>query len=119
MTYYLNLTQSNLGQGGWEKEYSLRESFQVADASPGSMHRVLQRMATDRSYLNKYYAYNSVLYDLRECDEACRVDHVCAARGVAFDAYQHCLDREGAAIVHGPLTPMLISVAISVVWWSW
>ncbi|KAJ3597631.1 hypothetical protein NHX12_001148 [Muraenolepis orangiensis] len=123
VTYYLNLTRSNLGQGGWEKEYRLTESFGVADASPASMHRVLGRMAGDNGYLQKYYAFNSVNYDLSVCDAACRVDHVCAARAVDFGGYRDCLDDEerggAAGVVHGTSVSVLVPMAISVVWWSW
>ncbi|CAL8287770.1 unnamed protein product [Merluccius merluccius] len=119
VTYYLNLTRANLGRDDWEKEYSLTESFKVADASPGSMHRVLQRIASDRDYLQKYYDYNSVNYDLSECDAACRVDHVCAARAVDFGSYHDCLVEEAAGAVHSALTSVLVPIAIGVVWWSW
>ncbi|CAL8358759.1 unnamed protein product [Arctogadus glacialis] len=119
VTYYLNLTRSNLGRGGWEKEYRLTESFRLPDASPRSMHRLLQRMADDRCTLQKYYDFNSVSYDLSVCDAACRVDHVCAARAVEFDAYRDCVDEEGAGVVHGASTTLLVSMAISLLWWSW
>ncbi|XP_059195752.1 acid sphingomyelinase-like phosphodiesterase 3b [Centropristis striata] len=112
VTYYMNLTYANAVQGLWEKEYRLTESFRVADASPASMHQALQRIATDRCYLQKYYEFNSVSYDLSECDRGCRADHVCAAREVDFDRYERCLEREGAAAVYGGMLPLL-SVAAS------
>lgn len=114
VTYYLNLTHANAATGRWEKEYRLTESFRVPDASPASMHQVLERMAKDRCYLQKYYDFNSVSYDLTECNSDCRVDHVCAAREVDFDRYEHCLAKEGAALIYGGLLPVL-SVAVSLV----
>lgn len=114
VTYYLNLTHANAAWGRWEKEYRLTESFRVPDASPASMHQVLERMAKDRCYLQKYYEFNSVSYDLTECNSDCRVDHVCAAREVDFDSYEHCLEKEGSASIHGGLLPVL-SVAVSLV----
>lgn len=115
MTYYLNLTHANAVKGRWEKEYRLTESFRVPDASPTSMHQALERIANDPRYLQKYYDYNSVSYDLTDCDSKCRVDHVCAAREVDFDKYEHCLEKEGAASINGGLLPVL-SVAITLVW---
>ena len=114
VTYYLNLTYANAAWGRWEKEYRLTESFRVPDASPASMHQVLERMAEDRCYLQKYYEFNSVSYDLKECDSDCRADHVCAAREVDFESYEDCLEKEGAASISAGLLPLL-SVAVSLV----
>ncbi|XP_028327233.1 acid sphingomyelinase-like phosphodiesterase 3b [Gouania willdenowi] len=113
VTYYLNLTHANVAGGRWEKEYRLTESFRVPDASPASMHRVLERIANDRCYLQKYYEFNSVNYDLSECGSECRVDHVCAAREVDFDRYEHCLVKEGSSCVHGGLLLTLVALAVS------
>lgn len=114
VTYYLNLTHANAIRGRWEKEYRLTESFRVPDASPASMHQVLERIANSHCYLQKYYEFNSVSYDLTECNSDCRVDHVCAAREVDFNSYEHCLVKEGAAAIGGGLLPLL-SVALSLV----
>ncbi|XP_044215840.1 acid sphingomyelinase-like phosphodiesterase 3b [Thunnus albacares] len=114
VTYYLNLTRANAARGRWEKEYRLTESFGVPDASPASMHQVLKRMAEDRCYLQKYYKFNSVSYDLKECDSDCRAVHVCSAREVDFESYEKCLEKEGAASISAGLLPLL-SVAVSLV----
>ncbi|XP_027865435.1 acid sphingomyelinase-like phosphodiesterase 3b [Xiphophorus couchianus] len=113
VTYYLNLTHANADAERWEKEYRLTESFRVPDASPGSMHQVLERMAADRCYLQKYYEFNSVSYDLTECDGDCRVDHVCAAREVDFKRYEQCLLKEGAVSIYGGLL-LVVSMASTV-----
>lgn len=112
VTHYLNLTHANAARGRWEKEYRLTESFRVPDASPASMHQVLEHIANNHCYLQKYYEFNSVSYDLTECNRDCRVDHVCAAREVDFERYEHCLEKEGAAAIYGGLLPFL-SVALS------
>ncbi|XP_029306705.1 acid sphingomyelinase-like phosphodiesterase 3b [Cottoperca gobio] len=114
VTYYLNLTRANAAGGRWEKEYRLTESFRVPDASPASMHQTLERIANDRCYLQKYYEFNSVNYDLTECNSDCRIDHVCAAREVDFERYERCVEKEGAAVMYGGLLPVL-SVAVGVV----
>ncbi|XP_028280749.1 acid sphingomyelinase-like phosphodiesterase 3b [Parambassis ranga] len=114
VTYYLNLTHANAASGRWEKEYRLTESFRVKDASPASMHQVLQRIANDRCYLQKYYDFNSVSYDLTDCDSDCRVDHVCAAREVDFERYEHCVVKEGSVSYYGGLMSVLC-VAVSLV----
>lgn len=114
MTYYLNLTHANAASGRWEKEYRFTESFRVPDASPASMHQALELIANNQCYLQKYYEFNSVNYDLTECDSDCRVDHVCAAREVDFDRYEHCLEKEGTAAMYAGLLPVL-SVAASLV----
>lgn len=115
MTYYLNLTYANAAKERWEKEYRLTESFRVPDASAASMHQVLELMAKDRCYLQKYYEFNSVSYDLTECDDNCRVDHVCSARAVDFKDYEDCLKTEGSAsAIYGGLLPVL-SVALNLV----
>ncbi|XP_069559946.1 acid sphingomyelinase-like phosphodiesterase 3b isoform X1 [Brachyistius frenatus] len=119
VTYFLNLTRANAATTGrWEKEYRLTESFRVPDASPASMHHVLERIANEGCYLQKYYDFNSVSYDLTECDRDCRADHVCAAREVDFNRYEHCLEKEGAASLYRGLLPVL-SVAVSLALASW
>ncbi|MEQ2203456.1 hypothetical protein XENOCAPTIV_030329 [Xenoophorus captivus] len=102
----------------WEKEYRLTESFRVPNASPASMHQLLERMAADRCYLQKYYEFNSVSHDLTECDGDCRVDHVCAAREVDFQRYEQCLVKEGAASINGGLL-LVVSVAATIVIAGW
>ncbi|KAM9851637.1 acid sphingomyelinase-like phosphodiesterase 3b [Aulostomus maculatus] len=111
VTYYLNLTHANAARARWEKEYRLTESFRVPDASPSSMHQVLERIANDLCYLQKYYEFNSVSYDLSECDSDCRTDHVCAARQVGFEEYQECVAGEGSASFQGSLLPILCVAA--------
>lgn len=117
MTYYLNLTYANAANSRWEKEYRLTESFRVPDASPTSMHQVLERIASEPCYLQKYYDFNSVSYDLKECDGYCRVDHVCAAREIDFNRYEHCLEKEGATAIYAGLL-QLISFAITFAFWN-
>lgn len=112
VTYYLNLTRANTAHGQWEKEYRLTESFRVPDASPASMHHILDRIANDHCYLQKYYEFNSVSYDLTECDKDCRADHICAAREVDFYRYEKCLEKEAAVCIYGGLLPVL-TVALS------
>ncbi|KAK2909997.1 acid sphingomyelinase-like phosphodiesterase 3b [Channa argus] len=118
VTYYLDLTRANAARGHWEKEYRLTESFRVTDASPASMHQVLERIANNRCYLQKYFELNSVSYDLTECNSDCRVDQVCAAREVDFNRYEHCLEKEGAAAIYGGLLQVL-SVALSLALLIW
>lgn len=112
MTYYLNLTRANTASGRWEKEYRLTESFRVPDASPASMHQALERIANNLCYLQKYYEFNSVSYDMTECNGDCRVDHVCAAREVDFNRYEHCVETEAVAAIYAGMIPV-VSVALS------
>uniref|UniRef100_A0A3Q3VPQ9 Acid sphingomyelinase-like phosphodiesterase n=1 Tax=Mola mola TaxID=94237 RepID=A0A3Q3VPQ9_MOLML len=114
VTFYLNLTYANAASGSWEKEYRLTESFRVPDASPDSMHLALERIANAQWYLQKYYKFNSVSYDLTECNYNCRVDHVCAAREVDFGMYEECLVKEGTAAIYGGFLSLL-AVAASLV----
>ncbi|KAM6239682.1 acid sphingomyelinase-like phosphodiesterase 3b [Porphyrio hochstetteri] len=104
VTYYLNLTQANMmapgGEGEfplWEEEYRLTEAFQVPDGSAGSMQMVLEKISRDPHYLQQYYEFNSVKYDLGQCEESCRVDHVCAIREVDFTKYNECVRTSSAA----------------------
>nr|XP_061802632.1 acid sphingomyelinase-like phosphodiesterase 3b [Nerophis lumbriciformis] len=115
VTYYLNLSHANAGWDRWEKEYRLTESFHVADASPASMQRLLEGISTDRCRLQKYYHFNSVSYDLGECDAACRVDHVCSLREVDYDRYERCLVTEAASSGGGGGGSLVVlSVAASI-----
>ncbi|XP_076008710.1 acid sphingomyelinase-like phosphodiesterase 3b [Genypterus blacodes] len=113
VTYYLNLTQANVAKPLWEEEYRLTESFGVQDACVASMHQVLERMTNNTHYLQKYYEFNSVSYDLTECNATCRVEHLCAAREVDFHSYKSCLGK-AAVFTHGGLLPVL-TVAVSLI----
>lgn len=104
VTYYLNLTQANMMAPTreeefptWEEEYRLTEAFQVPDGSVGSMQTVLERISKDPHYLQKYYEFNSVRYDLTPCEEACGIDHVCAIREVDFTKYDECVKTSSSA----------------------
>ncbi|XP_014804684.1 PREDICTED: acid sphingomyelinase-like phosphodiesterase 3b isoform X2 [Calidris pugnax] len=97
VTYYLNLTHANMVTAVWEEEYRLREAFQVPDGSAHSMQMVLERISKDPHYLQQYYEFNSVRYDLSPCREDCRVDHVCAIREVDFTKYNECIKKSSAA----------------------
>ncbi|XP_016413804.1 acid sphingomyelinase-like phosphodiesterase 3b [Sinocyclocheilus rhinocerous] len=113
ITYYMNLTYSNVVHERWEKEYRLTEAFRVPDASPASMHRVMERISSDKCYLQKYYEFNSVNYDLTECHADCRVDHVCAMREVDFEAYEKCVVKEGGSFTAPVLFTLLLSLMLS------
>ncbi|XP_061145538.1 acid sphingomyelinase-like phosphodiesterase 3b [Syngnathus typhle] len=115
VTYYLNLTRANKGQDRWEKEYRLTESFQVADASPASMHKVLESISKDHCSLQRYYRFNSVNFDLSECDKGCRADHVCAAREVDYQRYERCVATEAAAGSLGGAPLSVVGAAAGVV----
>uniref|UniRef100_A0A672MYP1 Sphingomyelin phosphodiesterase acid like 3B n=1 Tax=Sinocyclocheilus grahami TaxID=75366 RepID=A0A672MYP1_SINGR len=113
ITYYMNLTYSNVVHERWEKAYRLTEAFRVPDASPTSMHRVMERISSDKCYLQKYYEFNSVNYDLTECHADCRVDHVCAMREVDFEAYEKCVVKEGGSFNAPVLFTLLLSLMLS------
>lgn len=102
VTYFVNLSQANAqGTPLWELEYRLTEAYGVPDAGPRSLHAALGRIADDPRALQRYYVYNSVSYDRETCGQACRAEHVCAMREVAFDAYASCLRAPGAAPAPG------------------
>jgi len=85
----------------------------VPDASPASMHRVMERIASDPCSLQKYFEFNSVGYDLTECHADCRVDHVCAVREVDFEAYERCVLKEGGSSTAPVLFTLLLSLMMS------
>ncbi|XP_059686659.1 acid sphingomyelinase-like phosphodiesterase 3b [Gavia stellata] len=104
VTYYLNLTHANMMASTWEEEfptweeeYRLTEAFQVPDGSAHSMQTVLERISKDPHYLQQYYEFNSVRYDLTPCEETCRIDHVCAIREVDFTKYNECVKISSSA----------------------
>ncbi|NXT23684.1 ASM3B phosphodiesterase, partial [Syrrhaptes paradoxus] len=100
VTYYLNLTRANSGAEqfpAWEEEYRLTEAFHVPDGSVSSMQTVLERISKDPHYLQQYYEFNSVKYDLSPCEGACRVDQVCAIREVDFTRYNECVQSSSSA----------------------
>ncbi|XP_061452609.1 acid sphingomyelinase-like phosphodiesterase 3b [Rhineura floridana] len=105
VTYYLNLTHANMGTPEWEKEYSLTEAFQITDGSVSSMQLLLEKIGKDQGHLQQYYRYNSVQYDLADCDGSCQTDHICAIREVDFAKYSQCIQAGSAA--EAPLTPVL------------
>lgn len=100
VTYYMNLSQANAqGVPRWELEYRLTEAYGVPDAGVRSMQQALHSITSNRDILQRYYVYNSVSYDARACEEACRTEHVCAMREVAFGGYVACLRGSGSTPV--------------------
>ncbi|KFQ21922.1 Acid sphingomyelinase-like phosphodiesterase 3b, partial [Merops nubicus] len=106
VTYYLNLTRANMMAAAreeesplWEEEYRLTEAFRVPDGSARSMQMVLEKISKDPHYLQRYYEFNSVRYDLSPCEGPCSVDHICAIREVDFTRYSECVKTSSAASV--------------------
>ncbi|XP_025932146.1 acid sphingomyelinase-like phosphodiesterase 3b isoform X2 [Apteryx rowi] len=113
VTYYLNLTHANMMSPIWEKEYRLTEAFQVPDGSAQSMQTVLERMSKDAQYLQRYYEFNSVKYDLTLCEEACRIDHVCAIREVDFIRYNECIKASSSASAISSVFLLLVCLLLA------
>ncbi|XP_056619222.1 acid sphingomyelinase-like phosphodiesterase 3b isoform X2 [Triplophysa dalaica] len=116
VTYFLNLTFANVARSRWEKEYRLTEAFRVPDASPASMHRVIERISNEKCYLQKYYEFNSVSYDLTDCNNDCRIDHVCSMREVDFKDYEKCVLKEGASATGPMLFTLIPSLVLSLLY---
>lgn len=119
VTYFVNLSQANAqGMARWELEYQLTKAYGVPDAGARAMHAALGRIASDQGTLQRYYVYNSVSYDTQACDEACRTEHVCALREVAFDAYATCLRAPGTALAPGLalLLAALLGLSVLLAW---
>ncbi|XP_040835624.1 acid sphingomyelinase-like phosphodiesterase 3b isoform X2 [Ochotona curzoniae] len=113
VTYFMNLSQANAqGQPRWELEYRLTKAYGVPDASAGSMHDVLGHISNDQGVRQRYYLYNSVSYDGQPCNEACRVEHVCAISQVAFENYSTCLRVAAAAPTSVPGFPLLLAALL-------
>ncbi|XP_019644210.1 PREDICTED: acid sphingomyelinase-like phosphodiesterase 3b [Branchiostoma belcheri] len=96
--YYSNLALANMqGSPLWGREYSLRETFNLSDASPASLQNLLDSFS-DRSSDNfeKYYLYNSVSLDRSTCDEECKVAQLCAIKEVDYDKYADCTNAPGS-----------------------
>ncbi|XP_053122980.1 acid sphingomyelinase-like phosphodiesterase 3b isoform X2 [Hemicordylus capensis] len=96
-TYYLNLSLANTESPKWEKEYSLTEAFQIPDGSVLSMHVLLEKLMKNNSHFQQYYRYNSVQYDLTDCDKSCQTDHICAIGEVDFAKYDQCIKARSTA----------------------
>lgn len=114
VTYYLNLTHANLMVPAWEEEYRLTSAFQVPDGSTHSMQTVLERISKDAKYLQQYYEFNSVRYDLALCGETCRADHVCAIREVDFTRYEECLKANSSTSAIGSVCLLLLSLLFGI-----
>lgn len=114
MTYYLNLTHANLMAPAWEEEYRLTSAFQVPDGSTQSMQTVLEKISKDAKYLQQYYEFNSVKYDLTLCGETCRVDHVCAIREIDFTRYEECLKASSSASAIVSVCLLLLSLLLGI-----
>lgn len=94
MTYYFNLSYANTVTPLWKQEYNLTGAFGVPDGTFQSMQMALEKLCDDDEYLQKYYKYNSVSYDLSKCDENCKNDQICAIKAVDFVQYKECVRGE-------------------------
>ncbi|XP_015738978.1 acid sphingomyelinase-like phosphodiesterase 3b [Coturnix japonica] len=114
VTYYLNLTRANLLGPVWEEEYRLSSAFQVPDGSTQSMQTVLDRISEDAKYLQRYYEFNSVRYDLTPCGETCRVDHVCAIKEIDFSRYEQCLEANSSTSAISSICLLFLSLLLGI-----
>lgn len=118
VTYYLNLTHANLEAPKWEKEYSLTEAFQIPDGSVQSMHLLLEKLTKNNSHLQQYYRYNSVQYDLTDCDGSCQTDHICAIQEIDFAKYNQCVKTRSGAEASSAVLLGLLFFCSAVGLWS-
>ncbi|XP_062890929.1 acid sphingomyelinase-like phosphodiesterase 3b [Mobula hypostoma] len=113
MTYYFNLSYANTVTPEWQREYKLTEAFGVPDGTVNSMQTVLDKLYKDDYYLQKYYKYNSVSYDLSECDRNCRIDQLCAIKAVDSGEYEECVQRESSSSTHTATWPIISFLLLS------
>ncbi|XP_051892009.1 acid sphingomyelinase-like phosphodiesterase 3b [Pristis pectinata] len=113
VTYYFNLSYANTVTPLWQQEYNLTEAFEVPDGTVQSMQMALDKLYNDDYYLQKYYKYNSVSYDLSECDRNCRIDQICAIKAVDFVKYEECVQRESSSPTHTATLPIISFLLLS------
>ncbi|XP_067862890.1 acid sphingomyelinase-like phosphodiesterase 3b [Heptranchias perlo] len=114
VTYYFNLSHANTVAPRWQLEYRLTEAFKVPDGTVRSMQMTLDKLYNDNYYLQKYYKYNSINYDLTECDRNCRIDQICAIKEVDFVKYGECVQRESSSSILIAQVPLISSLLLSI-----
>uniref|UniRef100_UPI00398EE317 acid sphingomyelinase-like phosphodiesterase 3b n=1 Tax=Pristiophorus japonicus TaxID=55135 RepID=UPI00398EE317 len=114
VTYYFNLSSANTVAPLWQMEYRLTEAFKVPDGTARSMQMALDRLYNDNYYLQKYYKYNSVNYDLTECDSNCRINQICAIKEVDFVKYEECVQRESSSSTLTAHVSVISSLLLSI-----
>ncbi|GCB69541.1 hypothetical protein scyTo_0010574 [Scyliorhinus torazame] len=114
VTYYFNLSYANTIAPLWQLEYRLTEAFNVPDGTVQSMQMVLDKLYNNSYYLQKYYKYNSVNYDLTECDTNCRIDQICAIKEVDIVKYEDCVERESSSSTLPAQVSVISSLLLSI-----
>ncbi|XP_048249590.1 acid sphingomyelinase-like phosphodiesterase 3b isoform X2 [Haliotis rufescens] len=92
--YYMNLTDSNRNNASdWKIEYKASEEYGQTDLSAVSVDNIIKAFKTDKSLLDKYIRYNTVLANgdttVNACDEKCRAEYNCAfinMNEISFDS---------------------------------
>jgi sphingomyelin phosphodiesterase len=82
-SYYYNLTEANMNPARrpiWEKLYSFRTDFGLADLSPASLNELVFRMAADHDLLQQHWVNTVKAGDTsleRGCNNACLLNALC------------------------------------------
>ncbi|XP_046572557.1 acid sphingomyelinase-like phosphodiesterase 3b [Haliotis rubra] len=115
--YYMDLTDSNKNNASnWTIAYKTSEAFGLSDLSADSLNGVIKKMETDKTLLDKYIKYNTVLANgektVNECGEKCRAIFTCGFTHMDKTSFDSCVDfRVGAATMLRSTTTFFIALA--------
>ncbi|XP_067657019.1 acid sphingomyelinase-like phosphodiesterase 3b [Haliotis asinina] len=115
--YYMDLRDSNKNNASnWTIAYKTSETFGLSDLSANSLNSVIKKMETDKSLLDKYIRYNTVLANgettVNECGVKCRAIFTCGFTHMDKPSFDSCVDvRVGAATMLRSTTTTFIAFA--------
>eukprot|EP00825_Cyclidium_porcatum_P001817 TRINITY_DN10843_c0_g1_i2.p2 TRINITY_DN10843_c0_g1~~TRINITY_DN10843_c0_g1_i2.p2 ORF type:complete len:155 (+),score=28.13 TRINITY_DN10843_c0_g1_i2:3-467(+) len=91
--YYTELEQDNQEMKiTWKLEYATnQEPYNLPDLTLGSMTQLAERLNSNKTLFNYYYAYNNIMSKQDNCGFRCKRNQMCAIVQPYWDKYLTCL----------------------------
>eukprot|EP00344_Euplotes_crassus_P003509 CAMPEP_0197000176 /NCGR_PEP_ID=MMETSP1380-20130617/5180_1 /TAXON_ID=5936 /ORGANISM="Euplotes crassus, Strain CT5" /LENGTH=434 /DNA_ID=CAMNT_0042417371 /DNA_START=534 /DNA_END=1838 /DNA_ORIENTATION=+ len=96
--YFFNITQGNLGDPKWEKQYELTEEYGLEDMSPASFLKLTNSFKEEVGQVTKYLwnqngrAFEISKYDCS--DNECMMKYYCMIRNIIYLESKDCLGKK-------------------------
>jgi len=90
-TSFLNLTLANThNKTVWQKEYSVKSTYNMSNLLPSSWHEYVERLHTDDTAFNQFYNHYYKMNPVSTCDTVCKDTMLCSLQTATYGDSTYC-----------------------------
>jgi len=91
-TYHMHLPDANKkGKIEWKHLYSAKSSYSISDATPSSMHKLVNKLKTDEKLFEKVYEHQKAGAGGGSCGAKCKKEFICLLLHAYPEQYKKCI----------------------------